>query len=318
MKAIGRRMFLYNTICEVVLYDVPEQNDTLKQAGEILNECEEISRGVQKMLNVFEEESELSQLNHNYRAGEWYGLSKELFSFLKEVLEFSKLSEGAYDPTVGRLMKLWDFRAKQPKIPPIEEIQAALSVTGYDKLLLDEDRQAICLEKEGMLLDAGGAGKGYALELVANCLCRWKVGCASLNYGGNLYVLGEGLKVGIQAPWKERGSSFGTVFLKNQAIATSAGYDRYFEIDKKKYQHILHPQTGYPVENNLLSVSIVSDSPLISDLLSTAFFVAGTEKGEKIAKKLRERGREAEYVLVEEEGVRASEGLKTFDISKEE
>lgn len=306
-------MFLYNTVCEIILLEYPGNG------SEILDQCEKISVSVQNMLNIFDEGSELSAINREYVPGKWFPVSKKMFGFLQKLMEFSALSEGAYDPTVGALVKLWNFRAEHPALPREEDIWRIKKNTGFQNVKLDEEKQAVCISVPEMILDAGGAGKGYAVGLAAEYLKRCGVTSASINYGGNLYLLGEfqdkdgkkrSWRVGVQKPWSERGRSIGTLFLKDQGIATSAGYDRYFELEGRLYQHILNPVSGYPVESELLSVSIISDVPLITDLMSTAFFVAGISNGEKIAKRLQQKGIQVEYVVIMEDGIHISGGMK--------
>lgn len=306
-------MFLYNTVCEVILFEYPGDGKW------ILDQCEKISVSVQNMLNIFDETSELSVLNREYVPEKWFSVSEEMFQFLQKLMEFSALSEGAYDPTVGALVRLWNFRAEHPVLPSEQDILRVKKNTGYKNIRLDKERKAVSIAVPGMVLDAGGAGKGYAVGLAAEWLKRCGVTSASINYGGNLYLLGEfraengekrSWRVGVQKPWAERGQSIGMLFLKDQGVATSAGYDRYFELDGKRYQHIIHPFSGCPVESEILSVSIVSESPLITDLMSTAFFVAGISDGEKIAKRLRKQGIQVEYVVILQDKIHISDGIK--------
>lgn len=309
--AVGRRLFLYNTVCEIRLYEY--EGD----ARWLLDRCEELSVGVQKMLNIYDEGSELSVLNRSYVPEVPYQLSKELFRLLKEVYDFSVLSEGAFDMTVGSLVRLWNFTADRPAIPEPEQLEMIRAKSGYQNLLFDEDETTLTVLVSGITIDGGGFGKGYAVGVVVDFLRNHGVTSAVINYGGNLFLIGEhpigrGQKqrwrIGVQSPWCPRGESLGTLKLADAGVATSAGYDRYFKMGEKVWHHIINPVTGYPVESSLQSISIVSDVPLITDLMSTACFVMGIEKGEAVAGKLR-NSMKLEYVAVTCDGIGVSRGM---------
>ncbi len=308
---VTRRFFLYNTACEVSLCHY--EGD----ATRTLDECEQIAHEVQKRLDVFDPASELSRLNDGYIPARPYRISEPLFLFLRELASFSQQSFGAYDATLGALMSLWRFTAADPAVPTQEAIEDALFHTGYKYLAFDAEACAVTVLRPGIRLDAGGAGKGYAVSLVAEHLRSCAVQSASVNFGGNLYVLGERRapgqsarpwKIAIQAPWRPKGENIGHVSLADLGIATSGGYERHFTLDGKVYHHILNPATGYPVQNEIQSISIVSDRPLMTDLMSTAFFVLGPERGDELARALR-ADMTLEYVLIKEHEVLVSAGL---------
>ena len=182
----------------------------------------------------------------------------------------------------------------------------------------DIRRRTVTFERDGMVVDAGGAGKGYAVGRVAEYLKSRGVRSASVNFGGNLYLIGPKCsadvveapwKIGIRAPWSREMKSIGTMELQDCGTATSGGYDRYFSEDEKIYHHLLDPRTGYPADNTLDSVTIVSDNALYTDLLSTACFVAGEDAVDRICKRV---GGRVDYVLVKKDGtITVSDGLRT-------
>lgn len=298
-------MFLYNTVCTVVLYD------WLGDAAPLLDGCERLAEDVRQMLDIYDENSELSRLNREGQSGRPVELNTQLYTLLRQLDTFSRLSEGAFDITVGPLMKLWDFTAMTPAPPSPEALRRALGSTGYSHIHYDDARQAVTFTKPGVRLDAGGAGKGYALGLVAEFLRENKVVSAGLDFGGNLYLLGPAptgaaaWQVGVQSPWASRGHSVGSLSLRDTAVATSGGYDRCFEFEGKTYHHILDPRTGRPVENELGSVTIICDEPLYTDLVSTAFFVLGPQDGHRLVQRLRALpvpGASLGYMAVTENG----------------
>lgn len=329
----NRTFFLYNTVCSITIYDGGAE------AGEILDGAQEMAFQIRRMLDFYDEESELGRLNRGHVTGVPYEVSEELCRFLAELLEFSKLSEGCFDPTVGPVVRLWNITARSPKKPLKEEIERVRSRTGAEYVSCDTRKRTVTFERDGMVVDAGGAGKGYAVGRVAEYLKSRGVRSASVNFGGNLYLIGpkrsaEGQtaggetsteggvvkvgsadmveapwKIGIRAPWSREMKSIGTMELQDCGTATSGGYDRYFSEDEKIYHHLLDPRTGYPADNTLDSVTIVSDNALYTDLLSTACFVAGEDAVDRICKRV---GGRVDYILVKKDGtITVSDGLHT-------
>ncbi len=285
----SRQFFLYNTVCKI---DVLEAHGNVE---DILDHAQQIAEDVQRLLNIFDSQSQLSQLNNNYKVGVPYKVSQQLFTFLKDLCDISELSSGAFDPTIGPVVRLWDFTAAQPISPQPAKLTEALKRTGWQEVQLDSSACTVTLNKAGMIIDAGGAGKGYAVELVADYLKEHGVSSASINFGGNLFVIGKlcqkdkaprDWEVGIQEPWKQRGNSIGKLKLCNRGAATSGGYERYFTENGKVFHHLIDPRTGIPAESEFLSATIISSSAFYTDLLSTPFFILGEAEGKALLDKL--------------------------------
>lgn len=208
------------------------------------------------------------------------------------------------------MVKLWNIPSHSPTAPTPDALTGMLECTGAAYVRCDEDNRTVTFQKSGMLLDAGAAGKGYAVDAVAEYLIQNGVTHATVNFGGNLRLIGsnptpEGYEpwcVGVQAPWRPYGESLGTLLLENCSVATSGGYDRYFEQDGKTYHHLLNPRTGYPVEDGPGSVTIVSPSAFITDLLSTACFVAGEGQADMLCSGT---GEDTGYILIRKDGTAA-------------
>lgn len=288
----SRRFFLYNTICRI---DVLEAQGDVE---DILDGAQQIAEDVQELLNIYDSSSQLSQLNENYQVGIPYPVSPQLFEFLKKMWEIAELSDGTFDPTVGPIVRLWNFTAEQPKVPLLENLTEALQHTGWQAVQFDNERYTVTLNKANMVIDGGGAGKGYAVELVANHLKSRGVCSASINFGGNLFVIGKlcqrnkeprDWQVGIQEPWQQRGNSIGKLAFSNKGVATSGGYERFFTEEGKVFHHLLDPRTGFPVESEFLSLTIVSSSAFYTDLLSTPFFILGEVGGKALLDKLNKK-----------------------------
>ena len=300
-----RQAFLaYDTLCRITAELPGEQT-------ELLDQCEEEAHQLERTLSMFDPDSELSRLCRDAVPGKATAVSPTLFRFLEENLTVCRLSHGAFDPTVGRLVKLWDFLSEQPRIPPEEEVRSALARVGYQHIALDRDAGTVTFDIPGVALDPGAAGKGFALGLAAERLRAGGVRRAVLDYGGNLFVLGgKPGDDGIQRPWKvairdpdHTNAVYGTLELQDAGIATSSWYEHSFRKDGRIYHHLLDPRTGYPMPLTLKSVSIISSRPVYTDLLSTAFFILGEEDGAALVEQMRQlSGERIEYVAVREDG----------------
>lgn len=302
MKPSSQTFFLYNTICSAAVYD--ERDD----AEELLCEVKKLAMDIRRMLDFYDPESELGKLNREHRTGVPKRVSKELCAFIIHLLRFSEKSGGCFDPSVGPVVRLWNIPSQNPRVPERGAIEKAMKQTGASFITCDERECTVTFWKPGMVLDAGGAGKGYAVEKAVEFLRRCGVKSAAVNFGGNLFVLGrrslaDGTnrpwKIGIQSPWKDYAQNLGNLSLEDCGAATSGGYDRFFMEDGKVYHHLIDPRTGYPAENTLDSVTIISQNAFYTDLLSTACFVAGEESAERICKSVDIN---AGYVLVKKDG----------------
>ena len=214
-------------------------------------------------------------------------VTPEVFSVIQHGLAFSRLSDGAFDITVGPLVLLWGIGTENPKIPTQSEILGALSLIDYKRLMLIKENGTVLLEIKGMQIDLGGIGKGYSGDKAADFLSRHGVTSALINFGGNIYTLGKktdgtSWRIGIQHPAAERGRYVGIVEVTDAAVATSGKYERYFDSDGIRYHHILDTATGFPVENEIASVTIVAESSMTADALSTVVFAMGLETGFKL------------------------------------
>ena len=211
----------------------------------------------------------------------------ELAKIIATCREVSDSSGGAFDVTVGRLTRLWDFDDGAEKIPSKKDISAALGTVDYRKLSTEG---GIVSAAEDQLVDLGSVGKGYACDMVRSYLEMTENEGAVVSVGGSILAYGKRNKAGD--PWRiavkhprEENAFLGTIILDEGFVSTSGDYEKYFEKDGKRYHHILDARTGYPAESDLVSVTIVAESGLLSDALSTACFILGSEKGRELAEK---------------------------------
>ena len=247
--------------------------DVLQQTANEINTLEQrLSRTI--------DTSDVAQLNANGTAV----LSNDTAALLRSALEYSAETNGAFDVTIAPLVALWGITTDSPRVPLQEEIDALLQLVGSEHVRLDGDTAAL---DEGCTIDLGGIGKGYASDKAAELFAGSSISGGFVSLGGNVYVHGttaEGKpwNVAIQDPNNTEGFAC-TLHLSDAFVVTSGGYQRYFTApDGTVYQHIIDPATGYPVQNGLLSVSIVArradgGTGTMADAYSTALYVMGED-----------------------------------------
>lgn len=252
-----------------------------------------------KQLSRYTSVSEISRINSEAETV----LSDEMRDYITELLEVGKMSGGKFDIALGAVSDLWSFN-DSPRVPSTDELTEALSRSGSDKLSLSGNTLT---RADGCIVDLGSAGKGISLDKVKSYLSDKKISSAVVSVGGSVLLYGKGsFNVGVRDPWGDAGRSVMTVKLGAGCVSTSGSYERCFEQGGKRYHHILDPDTGLPVDNGLVSVTVISDSGLLSDALSTACFVLGAEGGAKLAAKY---GCEAIFIT-EDKKVICTDGIK--------
>lgn len=226
-------------------------------------------------------------------AGEGYvKISPEIYHMLEVSQEYSRLTDGAWDVTIGPLVELWGIGTESARVPSPEEIRTARELVGWQYLHLRPEDKSAMLERKGMSISLGGLAKGYALDMVRSIYKKHGIDSGLINMGASsMYAIGKKedrpWNIGIRHPrQKENGEYLAVIPLENEALSTSGDYERYSEIEGKKYHHILNPATGAPSEQDAISVTVVingefPDAGMVSDLLTTALFIMGAEKGEK-------------------------------------
>lgn len=231
-----------------------------------------------ELLSRYSDSSEISRINSQPATV----LSDGMLDYITQLLDVGKQSGGKFDIALGSVSDLWSFNST-PRVPSDGELTAALADSGVDRLSLSGST----LTRAGSaVLDLGSAGKGIALDEIKKYLSDEKISSAVVAVGGSVLLCGKGhFTVGIRDPWGDAGRSVLTVKLGAGCVSTSGSYERCFEQGGKRYHHILDPDTGLPVDNGLVSVTVISDSGLLSDALSTACFVLGVEDGAKLAAK---------------------------------
>lgn len=234
----------------------------------------------------------------------------EILFVLRQAEKISEITDGGFDVTYAGVGKLWGNFVEPPfRVPPAEEIQKALPLVGYKKLHLDLKNQTAFLEKKGMRIGLGGIAKGYAVDRAAMVLEKHGFKNFALKAGGDMVVRGRKGKelwwVAIRDP-RDKTKNVALLPVSNASISTSGDYERFFEINGKRYAHIINPKTGYPVEN-CRSVTLINKDSFYTDGLTKGVFVMGPQKGMELIERLKD----VEGMIIDGEGhVSLSSGLQ--------
>lgn len=288
-----------NTAVQITIYD--------SQDKALLDDCLALCDKYELIFSRTNEKSELYKLNHRKdtsdkdpnadgqttpypvsgTADTWH-ISEDLASLFSEGLDITRDSDGAFDIAIAPLTSLWDFTAEDPKVPDDAAIQKALPLCSSDGVTIDG--QDITLPSDDIQFDVGAIAKGYIADRLKDFLVKKGVNSAIINLGGNVLCIGSKpdgtpFKVGIQKPFADRNETEAVMDITGKSVVSSGIYERCFKQNGKLYHHILNPKTGYPYDNSLISVTIISDQSVDGDALSTTCFALGLDKGLKFAEK---------------------------------
>ncbi len=280
------------TSISITLYDTDDE--------EILSGAFDIISDIERKISINSENSYISKVNAS-SGKESVVLSDDVYSLVEYAMEIGERTGYLFNPAIGALTKLWNIGSGDERVPSREEIDRALELVSPEDVILNDDEKSVFLRKEGMKLDLGGIGKGYAADRVRDYLISKGVRRAILNLGGNIYAMGEKDEetpwtVGILSPIDESGI-LTTVKVVSKSVVTSGAYERYFIEDGVRYHHIIDSKTGYPSDSDLVSSSIVSESSTLADALSTAVFIGGIESAEELSESFG-----VEIILADKDG----------------
>ncbi len=262
----------------------------------------EIKR-LEKLLNFFSPASEISAIN-KASGREAVNVSRETLEVIKKAVEIADYTDGAFDPTIGPLMRLWGFSSlpSKPSLPSEDKIKTLLKLIDYKKIKINDSASQVFLEEKGMEIDLGGIAKGFAADRAIEAIKAKGVKAALVAIAGDIKASGlkpdlQPWKIGIQNPRPEvnpptppfaKGGMGGfeedifvSLDIKNKAISTSGDYQRFFMENGRRYHHIITPKTGYPAPG-IMSVSVIAPEGYMTDGLSTGVFVLGPDKGIKL------------------------------------
>ena len=270
---------LFDTVISVQIFDSVDED--------VLKGCEKLCKKYDSMFSNKIEDSEISRINS--AGGNPVEVSKETIKLIKKGIYYSEMSDGVFDITIAPVSNLWDFKAETPLVPSPEAIAEAVSHVNYENIIIRDNTVKLADPQAG--IDLGAIAKGYIADRIKDYLEEEGVRHAMINLGGNVLAMGSKLdgsdyNIGIQKPFDETGEPITSVKISDKSVVTSGIYQRYFKADGKIYHHILDPNTGYPCENNLYSVTILTDSSLTADALSTTCFLLGYDRGMKLINQL--------------------------------
>ncbi len=252
---------------------------------------------LEALFTTYRDDSELSRINA--MAPEPVRVSPEVVELAGLALRMCRLTEGAFDPTVGPLLMLWNFGGTG-HVPTREELESAMRLVGCRYVEIERDALTVRLARKGVRLDLGGIAKGYIVGKAMEVLKKYGTGWAIINAGGDVTFYSaepsERFRVGIRHPDRED-ELVGTLVVESGSVATSGDYERYFTEDGVRYHHILDPRRGMPA-SGVRSVTVVSHEAYLADALATALFVMGREEGLELVEAMEG----VEAVMVDEDG----------------
>ncbi len=262
---------LFDTVIKVEILDYSDE--------EVIKGCEDICKKYDAMFSKTDENSEISKINQ--AAGQPVEVSDDMITIIKKGLYYSRLSQGAFDITIGSVSNLWDFKSEEPVIPAADAVAAAKNHVNFQNIILKNN--TVTLTDPNTQLDVGAIAKGYIADRLKDYLKENGVKHAVINLGGNVLTLGtkadgSDYNIAIQKPFDKSGEAIASVKISDKSVVTTGNYQRYFEKDGKIYHHVLDPKTGMPCETDLYSVSIITVSSLTADALSTVCFLKGYQE----------------------------------------
>lgn len=218
-------------------------------------------------------------------------VSDDTMLVVREGLRYGRLTDGAFDITVAPLIRLWGFGTETARVPPPEELERVLEHVDFTAVEIAPEEDAVFLPESGMGIDVGGIAKGYAAEEAARVLREAGVRNAILDFGGDIVTVGgrpdgSPWRIGIQHPSGQRNRFLGVLGSRDESVVSSGAYERFFMEEGVRYHHIFDPETGYPSESGLTSVTVVGEGAMQTDALSTAIFVMGLEAGLELLESL--------------------------------
>ncbi|MBP2057746.1 thiamine biosynthesis lipoprotein [Lactobacillus colini] len=268
--------FLMGTVCTIKIYNkkktlaLEDGFDRIKQLAD--------------KITVNQKGSEVDKINE-YAGKKPVKVSKDVYNLCKIAYDYSENSDGSFDMAIGPITSLWRIGFPDAHKPTASQIDKQLKLVNYHDVHFNDKNRTVYLSKKGMKLDLGGIAKGYITDQVKKTLVKDGVTSAIIDLGGNVYVLGpsptnhSNWTVGIQDPKKSRGTAIGSIPEMNKTVVTSGIYERYLKVGNTIYSHLMNPKTGYPYQNNIMGVTIVTTNSVDGDALSTATYDKGLVKG---------------------------------------
>jgi len=277
-KQVSKTYFYLGTVIDITVYDTDDD--------QILKEISDLILKYENMLSRNILSSDISKLNQSNGP---MTVSEETYMLIKEAIRYSEFTDGYFDITINPIVELWAIGTEEAKVPIDSEIEQALESIDFKNIVLLENNQVELIN--GATIDLGGIAKGFIADEIAALLDKNQFEKALINLGGNVFALGSSTEdapwnIGIRHPLNNQSGVLLKITLDNKSVVTSGIYERFLELDGKVYHHIFDPYTGYPMDNELLSLTVISDESIDGDALSTGLFNMGLDKAFQKASEL--------------------------------
>lgn len=305
-QGVTKTGFYMDTVCQITIYSMTGTEDMGQEEQEqkalsVITGAFKLCDEYEKRLSKTIEGSEIYRINH--AAGEAVEVDETTIEVIEKGMEYGRISGGNFDITIGQVTDLWDFHEqdeageKTGQVPDKNEIEQAVSHVDYEQIIIQGN--TVRLADPQAEIDLGGIAKGYVADRVGDYMEEQGVTSAVISLGGNIVVIGEkgvsmtdsqgnDFSIGIRDPQSDSGDLAGVLRCSDKTVVTSGTYERYFEADGIRYHHILDPETGYPFDTDVLSVTIIADKgrSVDCDGLSTTCLTLGTEKGMELIRSM--------------------------------
>ncbi len=310
VEKITKTSYYMDTICDITIYDMEDMSE--ENANAAIDAAFNLCADLEATISATMETSDVYKINEaGGRAVECSDVTIEL---LKMGMDYGDLSDGKFDITLGQVTDLWDFHGDNPAVPSQDAVAEALTAVDYQQIQISGNKVSMTNPKGKINL--GGIGKGFIADRAAGHLESLGVTSAIVNFGGNIVAIGSNgkdpFKIGIKDPNSESGDILGAVTVSDATVVTSGVYERCFEQDGKTYHHILDVETGYPVDSDVVSVTLVAPKGYsgVCDALSTTCLIYGVEDGMELI----EGADNVEAIFVDRDGeIHKTSGMDYFE-----
>lgn len=282
LKSVSKTAFGLDTVITITIYE------DKKDSEDILNGCFKLLKDYESLFSRTIEGSDIYKINH--AKGSSVSVDSDTYELVKLAISYAEMSGGLVDPTIGSVSELWDFHSDSPVLPDEKTLSEAVKHVNYKNVLFDDSAETITLSDPEARLDLGFIAKGYIADRIKEYLLDKGVKSAVINLGGNVLAIGSkpdgsSFKIGIQDPGKPTGTPYTSLDIEDKSVVSSGSYERNFVVDGITYHHILDTKTGYPVDTDLASASIITETSVEGDALSTYLFTLGEAKAKEYASK---------------------------------
>jgi thiamine biosynthesis lipoprotein len=279
-KEITRSGFFFDTLINITIYNTDDKS--------LLDDSFDLCQKYDDLLSMTKESSDIARIN---RAGtNPVSVSSETMDILNAASEYYRLSDGKLDISVGGISSVWTQAREEQCLPDSSLIREALKHTGLDKITVDKDMMCVYKSDPETVVDLGALGKGYVADRIKEMLISRGVSSAIISLGGNIVTIGtkpggKSFHIGVKKPFSADNEAVCDLSVWDKSVVTSGVYERYLAVDNRIYHHVLDPKTGYPAATDLMSATIISNSSLDGDALSTICLLYGLDDAMQLINK---------------------------------